>query len=151
MVGTALAPETLAGPSEALEEWSGHLAWCQRPRSEARKKICDLFFSGKEASLAASRYIEGHALTLCKKNSIQAEIKHTASSYVVSRATPHSHAAREWGGVPWHAKVQMPTKKIGMKSGAAQAALAAPLPMALIRLYRGMLTILHNIMTKTVL
>ena len=45
-----------------------------------RKKICDLFFGGKEAAFAASRYIEGHALTLCKENSIQAEIKHTASS-----------------------------------------------------------------------
>ena len=48
------------GPSEALEGWSG----------EARKKICDLFFGGKEAALAASRYIEGHALTLRKENSI---------------------------------------------------------------------------------
>ena len=33
-----------------------------------------LIFSGKEAALAGSRYIEGHA------NSIQAEIKHTAHS-----------------------------------------------------------------------
>ena len=53
----------------------------QRPRvsREARKKIATYFYGGKEAALAASRYIEGHALTLRKKNSIQAEIKHTAS------------------------------------------------------------------------
>ena len=35
--------------------------------------------------------------------------------------------------MPWHAKIQMPTKKIGMKSGAAQAAPAAPLPTALLQ------------------
>ena len=48
--------------------------------ARSAEKICDLFFGGKEAALAASRYIEGHALALCKENSIQAEIKHTASS-----------------------------------------------------------------------
>ena len=35
---------------------------------EVWKKICDLYFSGKEAALAASRYIEGHALALRKQN-----------------------------------------------------------------------------------
>ena len=43
-----------------------------RPRvsCEARKVFCDLFFSDKEAALAAYHYIEGHALTLRKKTSI---------------------------------------------------------------------------------
>ena len=53
----------------------------QRPRvsREARKNFETYFYGGKEAALAASRYIEGHALTLRKKNSIQVEIEHTAS------------------------------------------------------------------------
>ena len=71
------------GSSRGVERPSGVTSEAaQQPRvaREARKKICDLFFGGKEAALAASRYIEGHALTLRKENFIQAEIKHTASS-----------------------------------------------------------------------
>ncbi len=54
----------------------------QRPRvaREAWKKICDLFFGGKEAALAASRYIE---LTLRKKNGRD----QAYSQLIVSRAT----------------------------------------------------------------
>ncbi len=54
----------------------------QRPSvaREARKNFATYFYGGKEAALAASRYIEGHALKSRKKISIQAEIKHTASS-----------------------------------------------------------------------
>ena len=70
-------------PTRGVERPSGVTSEAaQRPRvaHKARKKICDLFFGSQEAALAASRYIEGHALTLRKENSIQAEIKHTASS-----------------------------------------------------------------------
>ena len=95
----------------------------QRPSvsREALKNFATYFYGCKEATLAASRYIEGRALTSHKKTPYRPRSSiQSAHSVAAPRATPHAHDAREWGVAPWHAKVETPTKKkIGMKSGAA--------------------------------
>ena len=72
----------------------------QRPTvsREVRKKFATYFYGGKEAALAASRYIEGHVLTLRKKN-LHTSRDQAYSQLIVSRAVPHSYAALEWGVV----------------------------------------------------
>ncbi len=66
--------------------------------------------AAQRPALAASHYIEGHALTLRKKN-LHTGRDQAYSQLIVSRAAPHSYAALEWGVVPWHAKVETATKK----------------------------------------
>ena len=56
--------------SEGPQEWSGYIEATQRLRiflTRVARKNFDLsiFFTYEETALVASRYIEGHALTLC--------------------------------------------------------------------------------------
>ena len=83
----------------------------QRPSvsREARKKFATYFYGCKEATLAASRYIEGRALTSRKKTPYRPRSSIQPAHSVA--APPHAHDAREWGVAPWHAKVETPMKK----------------------------------------
>ena len=93
---------------------------------EARKFFSIIQLSCQEIALVASRYIEGRALTSCSSTlslSIQAEIKHTAIFLEFESYSDRNTRVQS----------SMATRKkiIGTKSGAAQAAPAAPLPTAL--------------------
>ena len=83
-----------------------------------------VFFFDQLNALVASRYIEGRALTSCSS---------TLSLSIRGRDQAHSHLSRATRTEIREFKVQWPhgKKQIGTKSGAAQAAPAAPLPTAL--------------------
>ena len=86
-----------------------------RGLTKCEKILRLIFYGGKEAALAASRYIESHALILRKKTPYRPK----SSIQPAHSVRGHASRAREWGVVPWHAKVETLTKKIGVKSGAA--------------------------------
>ena len=110
-------------PSVAMPEAA------QRPivfPHKARNFFPIIQLSYQEIALVASRYIEGRALTSCSSTpslSIQAEIKHTAIFLEFERYSDRNTRVQSSKATR--------KKKIGTKSGAAQAAPAAPLSMAL--------------------
>ena len=62
--------------------------------------------------MAVKKLLSQHLATLTLRKKLHTRQDQAYIKLIVSGAMPHAHAAREWGVMPCHAKVETPTKKL---------------------------------------